>query len=114
MTYSPAATVTRAGIEMDGVAASQSAYLLEFTPVVTTGPSALVVRGRLKSGGLAVGLLEHGRWSSQLVITEPGEFIAVVPAEVPGTYVPIITNATRRDHDRSRFTLSRFGVVGEN
>jgi len=114
--YTPAARVTAGVVEMDGPADTQSSYLLEFTPVTVDRPAALLVRGHLISGGVAVGALEDGRWAGAVVITDPGEFIAIVPLNSPPragrrSYTPIVTNATRRDRDRNRFTLSRFGVV---
>jgi len=114
--YTPAARVIANVIEMDGPADTQSSYLMEFKPVAVDRPAALLVRGHLISGGVAVGVLEGGRWAGSVVITDPGEFIAVVPLDSPPhagqrSYTPIVTNATRRDHDRNRFTLSRFGVV---
>ena len=111
VTYTTAARVTAAGVQVDGAAETQSSYLLEFKPVVVTTTAALLVRGRIESGGVSLGVLESGRWHRQVTISEPGDFVAVVGIETPGTFVPIVTNATRRDHDRNTFTLSRFGVV---
>ena len=109
--FSKAASVTAAGVEMDGPAESQSSYLIDFKPVDVTGPAALVVRGHLYSGGLSVGLLRNKRWSGQVVIQEPGDFVAVIDIPEQGMLEPIVTNATRRDGDRNHFVLSRFGVV---
>ncbi len=109
--YTPASRITGAGIEMDGRADTQSSYLLEFKPVKVTTTGALLVKGHLETGGVSIGVLENGQWHGQVTINEPGDFVAVVEIERAGSFVPIVTNATRRDHDRNIFTLTRFGVV---
>ena len=109
--YTKAAGVTAAGVEMDGVAESQSGYLVAFKPVDVAGPAALVVRGHLYAGGLTVGLLLNKQWSGSVTVQQPGDFVAVVNIPRPGTFEPIVTNATRRDRAPNHFVLSRFGVV---
>lgn len=109
--FTKSARVTAAGIEMNGRAQSQSAYLIAFKGVDVDRSAALVVRGRLDAGAIAIGVLQNARWSAQTIVTDPGDFIAVVDIPGPGRYEPILTSATRRDGDRVRFTLSRFGIV---
>jgi len=103
--------VTRDGIEVDGPAESQSSYLLSLKPVHVEAPAALLVAGRLETGGLVVGLLEDDHWYRQQFTGLPGDFVAVIDITKSGTYTPIVTNATARDRDRNRFVLSRFGIV---
>jgi hypothetical protein len=114
MAYTKAVRVTDNGVEMDGRADTQSAYLLQFKPVQLKAPASLLVKGRVFTGGVMFGLLKDNQWYRQVGTNSPGEFIAVVEITDSGTYTPIVTNNTARDHDRNRFVLSRFGVVAAN
>src|SRR6185312_1851284 len=97
-------------IEMDGRADSESSYLIEFREAAVAGSAALLGRGSLERGGLTLGVLKDGRWAGQAFVTTPGEFVAIVGLDAPGTYEPILTNATERAGDRNRFSLTRFGI----
>jgi hypothetical protein len=114
VSYTRNARVEHGRIEMDGQTDSQSAYVMEFTPVDVPPAAALLVRGRLYEGGVTLGLLRQDRqWYRSVTVTQPGAFVAVVDITTAGVFTPIITNATRRDRTRNHFVLDRFGVVAE-
>jgi hypothetical protein len=96
---------------MDAVARDRSTYLVGFKPIDIQAPAALLVQGRLDAGGLSFGVLKDQRWYRQVVVRERGEFVAVVNLPDAGTYAPLITNGATQDGERTRFVLSRFGVV---
>jgi hypothetical protein len=108
--YSPAVLVDGMSVRMDGRAETESAYLVEFQETTARSAGALLARGTLSQGGLALGVLRGGRWGGQAIVTEPGTFVALVGVDAGGSYVPIITNATRSARDVNRFTLSTFGI----
>jgi hypothetical protein len=109
--YTPEARVSDTSIEMDAVARDRSTYLVGFKPIDIQAPAALLVQGRLDAGGLSFGVLKDQRWYRQVVVRERGEFVAVVNLPDAGTYAPLITNGATQDGERTRFVLSRFGVV---
>lgn len=72
---------------------------------------ALLARGRIDSGGLAVGLLEGDRWYRRVEVTERGNFVAIVEADQPGTYVPVVAHAASRGRRDDRSTIFKIGAV---
>jgi hypothetical protein len=109
--HAPSVLVTPEGIVMDGVAESESSYLLEWYPIDVERRGALVLNGRLDEGGFSVGLLEQGRWHSQVGIRTPGDFVAVLPVDTGGSYVPLLTNSMPPGRRRSRFTITSVHFV---
>jgi hypothetical protein len=111
VSYTNAVRVTSNRVEVDGRSDTWSSYLLSFKPVHVEAPAALLVQGHLDTGGVVVGLLKNNRWYRQQVTSARGDFVAVIEITESGTYTPIVTNATRHNHDLNRFVLSRFGIV---
>jgi hypothetical protein len=81
-------------------------FHLEIIPVL-----GLLVKGHFDIGGLQFGLLKDRHWYRHLGTDVPGDFVGIIDITESGTYTPIISNATRNDHDRNKFVLSRFGLV---
>lgn len=109
--HASAIAVTARGLAMDGVAESESSYLLEWPEVARDEAAVFAVRGRLAAGGIAVGLLERGAWRTQVAIRSPGEFAALVPLPPGGPYVPLMTNALPAGQRRTRFLVTRAGIL---
>jgi hypothetical protein len=101
----------RGRIVVDGRVTLRLSYLVRFEKVALTKGSLLVAAGRVDEGGLDLGVLKDNAWHNQIVIDEPGEFLAAVEVGADGIYVPILANATARDLDRNRFVISRFGIL---
>jgi len=99
-------------ILVNGEAKGKFHYLVQFKKAGIRAGAFLIARGRLERGGLAVGLLKDDQWYSQVVIDQPGEFIAVVEVAQDGMFAPLITNATDGGRDRSnRFLISDVGIL---
>ena len=96
---------------VDGRVRSRLSYLARFEKVTLTKGSFLVAAGRVDEGGLDLGVLKDGAWHNQIVVDEPGEFLAAVEIGADGEYEPILANATSGDFDRNRFVLTRFGIL---
>jgi hypothetical protein len=109
--YSNEARVTRRAIEMDGRAEKRSSFLVRFKPMAIAKGAMLLAQGRLEEGGLGIGFLKDGGGHGMVVVTQPGEFIAALEASEDGSYAPVIINATKRDRDRNRFVIRRFGIA---
>jgi hypothetical protein len=84
LTSSGAAVITAGGIEMDAPTEQWESKLLTFKPVALEPGGALVAQGHLDSGGLAVGLSQHGQWRRRLVVSEAGNFIVVLTVDQAG------------------------------
>ena len=110
--HSPIVRPSPTGISIDGIAENDSSYLVQFHDWTTPMPGALVVRGRLVEGGVAIGLLKDRRWYRQVVVTEPGEFMVSIPVDEPGTYQPLVTNAMPPGQRRSLLTLDQVATIG--
>src|SRR6185436_10541665 len=93
---SPGIRIAGGRIEMDGRAETDSSYLVWFHEMRNARAGALLARGHLDTGGLTIGVLKDDRWAGLLIVSEPGEFVAMVPIDGATPYVPMITNATRR------------------
>jgi hypothetical protein len=111
VSYTKAVRIVGDRIEVDGPAETWASYLLTLKPVSVAAPARLLVKGHLDTGGLVLGLLKDKHWYRQLGTDVPGDFVGIIDITESGTYTPIITNATRNDHDRNKFVLSRFGLV---
>lgn len=99
-------------ILVNGKAKGRYDYLVQFKKVGITKGALLVARGRLERGGLVVGLLKDDTWYSQVVIDQPGEFIAVVEVDKTGVFVPMITNAIETFGDRrNQFMITEVGML---
>jgi len=55
----------------------------------------IVMEGNLRQGGLSVGWLKDGSWSTPVALTEPGPFIAVFEVPSDGNYAFAIANNLR-------------------
>lgn len=110
--HSPIVRPSPTGISIDGIAENESSYLVQFHDWTTSLPGALVIRGRLVEGGVAIGLLKDRRWYQQVVVTEPGEFLVSIPVDEPGTYQPLVTNAMPPGQRRNRLTLDQVATIG--
>lgn len=109
--YTPSAVVTAGGIQMEGVADTESSELVRFKAVTLDRDAALVARGRLDEGGVVIGLLKDGRWYGQVSVQQPGEFVVVIPVNESGTFVPTITNAMPSGKQQNKFEITRFGLA---
>jgi len=99
-------------IRVNGKAKSRYLYLVQFKKLAITKGALLVARGRLERGGLAVGIIKDDKWYRQVVIDQPGEFVAAVEVDQAGVFVPMITNAIESAWDtRNRFVVTDFGIL---
>jgi hypothetical protein len=56
-------------------------------------------------------LLKDDRWYRAQSLSAPGDFIGAIAITEAGTYTPLVTNATARDHARNQFAISQFGIA---
>lgn len=108
---SPIATVSTEGIVIDGHADGASSYLAQLKDWTTTGAGVFVVRGRLRQGGVAIGLLKDERWYKQVIVNEPGDFLVAVPVDQPGTYQPLLTNALRPGQRLNQVVIRKVALL---
>lgn len=89
-----AAIVQQRGSEwlIKGQAEGRYTYLLRFTERRLGTDRRLVVRGRVEKGGLSIGLLRDNKWTSQIDITDPGDFTVLIAPPSPGPYSLIVAN----------------------
>lgn len=106
--HSPIVHVGPTGISVAGVAESDSSYLLQGKDWASEGPGALVLQGFLHQGGVAIGLLVDRRWHRQVSVTDPGEFVVILPMDGPGVYQPLVANALPAGHRRNELTITRW------
>ena len=89
----------RDGWSLRGVPSAPFVYLVQYQPRPADARSVFVVEGRLQRGGLTLGLIRDGRWTTYINVVEPGPFsIAIQPTEA-GDYRATIAN----DHIETLF-----------
>jgi hypothetical protein len=106
-----ASPLTDHGIAVDERPARRTAEVLRLAPVTLTARGALLVQGRIESGGVTLGLVRDGDWYCRVAVTEPGRFVAIVPVSAAGRYEPAIAHDAPKDRWRDRFVIARFGAI---
>jgi len=97
---------------VNGEAKGPFHYLVQFKNVELPAGTLLVARGRLERGGLSVGLIKNDVWSRQVTIDQPGEFVAVVPVDETGTFLPTIANAIQSVRGRrNQAIITEVGIL---
>jgi hypothetical protein len=110
--HAPIARVTSNGLEVDGLVENESAYLAQAPERLLPTGGAFVAMGELGPGsGAVIGLLKDRAWYGQAFVKVPGQFLAIVPTEGPGTYSPLVTNAMSPGQRRNRLTISKAGFI---
>jgi hypothetical protein len=103
--------VTNKKIDVNGTPRTRFCYLVQFGELHLGQGTLLVARGQLERGAMAVGLLRDEKWHRQVVIDGKGAFVSAVEVGEEGNYVPMITNATANDGERTRFSIIEIGIL---
>jgi hypothetical protein len=80
------------GWRFTGSADGRFTYLSVSSPVELIAGQKVVVHGRLRHGGVLVGLLRDDQWALNVVADDEGEFWAVLKAPDAGTFQVVIAN----------------------
>jgi hypothetical protein len=80
------------GLRYSGSADGPYTYLSVSNPVKLAAGQEVFVHGRLRHGGILVGLQRDQQWVLNVVAAEEGEFWAVLKAPDTGTYQIVIAN----------------------
>lgn len=75
------------GWTVRGTSDSQYGYVAQWPERDVTAPMFVTVRGRVRRGGITVGLLEDNKWAATLNVTATGRFDVALPVMRPGRYV---------------------------
>jgi hypothetical protein len=75
-----------------GAGEGRFSYLLRSAAVPARAGEFLVVRGRVESGGITVGLQQREQWVRYVNVTGAGDFVAVVEVLEPGSYAIVVAN----------------------
>jgi hypothetical protein len=99
------------GWTITGKADGQYSYALRSKPQIVGDDRRLVAIGRVRAGGVTIGLLTKDQWAAQVNVTSPGEFIVVIAPPRRGTYDVVVANnlpGTSLDND---VVITRIGWV---
>jgi hypothetical protein len=99
------------GWRVHGTATSRFGYLAQWRATPIAAPQWLVVRGRVRHGGLSVGLLKDGKWAYQMNITARGQFDAALPVTQSGDYAAVVANNLSGESLENDVDVAWFGLT---
>jgi hypothetical protein len=70
---------------------------------------AAAAEGRLYAGGVTIGLVQDGNWTSRVDLIDPGTFIAATVAPRRGKYALVVANCRPGADPRTAFALRQLG-----
>lgn len=86
-------------------------YLTVSAPVDLGAGKHVIVRGRVREGGVRIGLQLDGQWFLDVVADEQGEFWAVLRAPSDGRYQIVIANELSDHDDRQDVVVDEIRVA---
>lgn len=84
-------------------------YLIQLKPRALTAGEQFVVEGRLRSGGILVGILRHGDWLMDTEVLQPGPFVVVLTVPTEGEGSVVVANDLTGASLRNSFDITRSG-----
>jgi hypothetical protein len=105
----PGVRLHRARVVFHGPVEEPFSALLMSRYIELSAGDAVAAEGRLYGGGVTIGLVQDGNWTSRVDLVDPGRFVAAAVAPRPGKYALVIANCRPGADRRTAFALRRLG-----
>jgi uncharacterized membrane protein len=99
------------GYELRGVADGPFTEVIHLRSTPVAAGAVAVVRGTLTSGGLTLGLQQHGQWIATTTVVDRGPYAAVLQAPAAGDYDVVVANCLAGPGRANWATVEHIGWV---